>query len=220
MLRFRPMPILTIAAIATLALLLQLGAWQWQRFEAKRNGAAPPTFVDIVIPTTPLGPPQLVYGVLEGRAGWRALYAVPNANGQATFVDAGFTPGLAPPDRTQIPAPPSLAPGASVRAIAIAPGTSPFAAKPDPVRGHWYAIDLPAMAQAAGFASAAPTLLAAPYAGTDGAPIDNPFATARDPLPPERHVGYAITWWGLAIGLVLIYAVMHVRLGRLAWERR
>ena len=73
------------------------------------------------------------------------------------------------------------------------------------------------MARAAGYARSEPHFIAARYAGQPSRP--NPFAHASDPLPPERHVGYAITWWGLAAGLVVIYALLHVRRGRLSFKR-
>jgi surfeit locus 1 family protein len=59
--------------------------------------------------------------------------------------------------------------------------------------------------------------LAADYVGEDGRAIANPFARMADadPLPPERHLGYAITWWGLAATLACIYFFYHASIGRL-----
>ena len=64
--------------------------------------------------------------------------------------------------------------------------------------------------------------VAVPYVGADGRAEPNPFAgaAARDPLPPERHLGYAITWWGLAAALVGVYLAYHLRAGRLVVRRR
>ena len=46
---------------------------------------------------------------------------------------------------------------------------------------------------------------------------ENPYATltGRDPLPPERHFGYALTWWGMALGLIGVYIAFHRSQGRL-----
>jgi len=46
----------------------------------------------------------------------------------------------------------------------------------------------------------------------------NPYGapTPVDPLPPERHFGYALTWWGLAAALFVIYWVFHASRGRLS----
>jgi cytochrome oxidase assembly protein ShyY1 len=38
--------------------------------------------------------------------------------------------------------------------------------------------------------------------------------------PPATHYGYAITWFGMAIVFVVIYAVFHARAGRLRFGKR
>jgi surfeit locus 1 family protein len=50
--------------------------------------------------------------------------------------------------------------------------------------------------------------------------IDNPYARLRldDELPPQRHFGYAITWWGLAMALVGVYLAFHHQKGRLRFR--
>ena len=58
---------------------------------------------------------------------------------------------------------------------------------------------------------------------TDGAmpePVVNPFAQPQlnERLPPERHFGYALTWWGLAIGLIGVYLALHHQRGRLRFR--
>jgi surfeit locus 1 family protein len=37
-------------------------------------------------------------------------------------------------------------------------------------------------------------------------------------LPPQRHFGYAITWWGLAIALIGVYLAFHYQKGRLRFR--
>jgi len=39
-------------------------------------------------------------------------------------------------------------------------------------------------------------------------------------VPPGQHLGYALTWWGLAIGLIAVYLLMHMQAGRLRFTRR
>ena len=48
----------------------------------------------------------------------------------------------------------------------------------------------------------------------------NPYAFAKllDPLPPQRHFGYALTWWGMAIGLLGVYLALHHSQGRLRFR--
>jgi cytochrome oxidase assembly protein ShyY1 len=61
--------------------------------------------------------------------------------------------------------------------------------------------------------------LTATYIGPDGRADANPFAHAPgvDPLPPARHLGYALTWYGLALVLIVIYLAYHISVGRLAF---
>ena len=222
MLTFKPAPALTAIAAVALVILIMLGSWQWARYTEKMAARVrAPAVVEALIAEAPRGPVQFVYGVLDGRAGWRILTPIPDGLDAVLFVDGGFAPGLAPPDRASLPPSPAIAVGRPLRGIALTPRPpGPFAAKSDASRGLWYAMDLPAMARAAGYARAKPYVLAAPYLGVDGRPRPNPFAAALDPLPPERHIGYAVTWWGLAAGLVVIYVLMHARSGRLSLARR
>ena len=48
--------------------------------------------------------------------------------------------------------------------------------------------------------------------------IDNPYARLDDELPPQRHFGYAITWWGLAMALIGVYPAFHHQKGRLRFR--
>ena len=42
MIRFRPLLLMTVFTVASLALLISLGRWQWERYDAKRAAAAAP----------------------------------------------------------------------------------------------------------------------------------------------------------------------------------
>src|SRR5262249_16073729 len=37
--------------------------------------------------------------------------------------------------------------------------------------------------------------------------------------PPSGHIGYAVTWFGMAIAFVVIYALFHARAGRLRFRK-
>ena len=51
-----------------------------------------------------------------------------------------------------------------------------------------------------------------------------PGALDASLLPPKRpdirnnHFDYMLTWYGLAIVMLIIYGVMHHREGRLSWR--
>ena len=73
------------------------------------------------------------------------------------------------------------------------------------------------MGRNAGLENVADYYVANAYVGADGRATPNPFALApgADALPPERHMGYAITWYGLALVLIVIYFAYHGSVGRL-----
>jgi len=222
MLRFRPMPLFTLVCAVAFAILIALGNWQWRRYEEKlRAAATAPIVAEALVKEPPHGPPLLVFGVIDGRSGWRLFVPTSDAAGAVLFIDAGFAPGVAPPDRATLATPSSIAAGRNVRGAILRPRPpGMFAPQSEPARGIWYAVDLPAMAHAAGYARAAPYVIAAPYVDAEGRARPNPFAQPSDPLPPQRHAGYAVTWWGLAAGLLGVYFAMHRTQGRLSWEPR
>jgi surfeit locus 1 family protein len=215
------MPVLTLVSIAAFALLLLLGHWQWRRFEAKTALAAAP------IETITLGPVEAAptQGValsgLWGRTtGWRILRPVRVA-GRVILVDAQFAPGIAPPDISSMAAPKVLAEGAILSGSWVTPNPpGAFSPPPDTARRAFYAYDAAAIAAALDLPAPTDRVFAMAYRDATGADTPNPFAHSRDPLPAERHLGYAATWWGLAIGLIAVYFGLHARAGRLRLRPR
>lgn len=210
-------------AVAALVVLIMFGRWQWAKYNAESQAqAAPPLEVTLgdyePIPEAI----QLVYGALGSAPGWRVLTPV-RAEGRTIFVDAAFEPGPNPPAVEDLRVPGALAHGVAVTGVSVpASAGGAFTAAPDPARRIWYAMDLAAMAQAAGLQGEvdADSYIALPYIGDDGRPLPNPFVLGRlDPTPPEQHLGYALTWWGLALVLVGVYFAYHVSAGRLRFGR-
>jgi surfeit locus 1 family protein len=73
-----------------------------------------------------------------------------------------------------------------------------------PQDNHWYSRDVPAMAKALGAPDSAPVMLMAETS-------TNPQWKALIPAPipadiPNRHLEYALTWFGLAGSLLAVYA--------------
>jgi surfeit locus 1 family protein len=73
-----------------------------------------------------------------------------------------------------------------------------------PQDNHWYSRDVPAMAKALGAPDPAPVMLMAETS-------TNPQWKALIPAPipadiPNRHLEYALTWFGLAGSLLAVYA--------------
>lgn len=220
--RLRPLPVMTVLSIAAFAFLLVLGGWQWSRFQEKRFLA------DAVVDDVALAPftliegaPQLVYAARDGQPGWRVFHPIRYGD-VAVFVDTGYVPGAATPDWRTLPPPSALSAARAVTGIPVKPHKrSAFAAPSQPEAHVWYQIDLPAMGASIGLDRVEPYYVAMPYMGAAGQAEPNPFAGAAavDPLPPERHLGYALTWWGLAAALVGVYLAFHARAGRLVITR-
>jgi surfeit locus 1 family protein len=85
-----------------------------------------------------------------------------------------------------------------------------FTPAADPAKNLWFARDSTAIAQAKGLTSAAPFYVEQEY---PPAPGGLPRAGALQPSFPNNHLGYAITWYGLALVLAGSFSVWFV--GRL-----
>jgi surfeit locus 1 family protein len=239
MIRFRPLWLMTALALAALALLLLLGRWQWERYEFKRAAAAEPVPEVIIADYQPAAEGvQFVYGVRPDthEQGWRVF--VPVAEGERyVFVDADFAPGVAAPRVEEVRLPALLRSGAPIRGASLEArppsarerglgqwlAQMPLLSFPSrPLERQWGQIDLTAMGRNAGLAPVADYYVAAAYVTVDGRATPNPFALARgaDALPAERHLGYALTWFGLAGALLAVYFFYHASVGRLAFAPR
>lgn len=85
----------------------------------------------------------------------------------------------------------------------------------DPEAGDWYWRDLPAMGRAAGFDAVAPLIVEASRAGEGVLPLGN-HASADI---PNNHLQYALTWYALAVALLVIYLAYRRRSRKDAGEQ-
>jgi surfeit locus 1 family protein len=219
MIAFRPLPVLSLVCLVALVILTMLGRWQWSRFVAAEAAVAVPVSETVLTGYSPeTSGVLLVAGALNGEPGWR-VFAPVRQGATITFVDAAFVPGPALPDPALVPYPPQLTYNAPIRGVRLTPRPpGQFAAPPDLAARAFYAIDLPAMAAALGLTGpVAESYIATAYIGTDGRAVANPVgdSAAQPRLPPARHAGYAMTWWGLGLALVALYFAYHVQAGRL-----
>ena len=77
----------------------------------------------------------------------------------------------------------------------------------DPARNEWFWYDLPALARAADVPEAAPFYIeAGPVPNPGGFPIGGQTQIEL----PGNHVGYALTWFALALALGAIYVVSQL----------
>jgi surfeit locus 1 family protein len=226
---------LTLATLIGLAILLALGGWQmkrlaWKtdllaRIEKLKTAPARPladvlalaakgenvdfSRVTVVCDPTGLKPSKVwLFGLKDGQAGWRSL-APCGLPGQVIIIDRGFSArgeDTTPPTTTE---PPPQAVTGILR-------------RPDTLTGVQHAVTQDqndvigwqtregAMASAmrgalSGGAKASPFILVAESESPQ------PFGLNPAPLPtdiPNRHLEYALTWFGLAATLIAIYGAM------------
>ena len=221
-----------VAVTVGVVILTALGGWQVQRLHWKEAllariaalQTAPPEPLDVVLNRLPGRPGQPtqgqvdfvrvqtacaslqqtptlhLYALLDGVLGERLITACPLQHGRyrSLLVDRGFV------DADHLasvrPGPPLKAPVVGVLRQAEAPGwISPPNA---PSRNDWHSRDVDAMAAALHAPSPAPVFLE----------LERPAAAQPGPRPaaiptdiPNNHLGYALTWFGLAAGLVGVY---------------
>lgn len=228
---------LTVATGIALAILIALGVWQLQRLAWKQDlitrlealAAAPGrpaaqvlerlavgddvNFTRVVASCPGLAEAPFVelYAMREGQAGSRLISACAvSAGGYRTLlVDRGFVGDT-------VSARPPVSPGSTrplmVTGVLRTPDpASRFAPPNAPPR--FFTRDPVAMATALGASAPAPMFLMAETVVTPGFPALTPA-----PMPaelPNRHLEYALTWFGLAAALLGVYAALLLR----GWRR-
>ena len=220
---FKPYPVLTLLTAASVVILIMFGNWQWSRFgEKKTMIAAEPEWATVSGTLMP-GTVRQVYSLTGGEAAWRDVVLV-DMGETAAYVAQTIHYGM------DAPAPGVIAQAQFYSARGIwhdAKHRNTFSSDDQPEKGLFQAFDPGVLA-----ATLEPELAARvmprifepeTLLRTDGAapePVENPFVRPEleDPLPPERHFGYAITWWGLAIGLIGVYLALHHQRGRLRFR--
>jgi surfeit locus 1 family protein len=234
-LHFRPYAGVTVAAAIATAILVGLGVWQLERLqwklaliaEVSGHMSAAPLSVDQALKTS-ADAMQYRRVALEGRfdnakeayvfttrEGGEAVYHVLTpfltSQGQTLMVDRGYIPKdkLAPVRRTPLEGVTQMV---GVWRVPDAPGT--FTPAPDATHRIWYSRDLKGIAAADHIQLAAPVVIEA-----DAAPNPGGWPKGGQTVVSFRneHLSYAVTWFGLAAGLLGVYLAYHVSKGRLRW---
>jgi surfeit locus 1 family protein len=230
--KFRFRPALTAAAFAALLVLCSLGAWQLRRLEWKyaliaktelRLAAAPIPFEEALAraaagedleyqPVMAIGAfrreaAARVFSAHEGKAGI-LLFAPFDAGGRTVYVNRGFVPQDAAP-HAELDSPPAeiRVEGLFRRAEEKAGLERVFAPKDQPTDNLYFARDPRIFGAARG-------LDVPPYY------IDSFGRENRGPWPKggltrvefaNRHLEYALTWFGLAAALIGVYVAFSLR---------
>jgi surfeit locus 1 family protein len=226
---FHPRLVPTLFTIPALIILVGLGSWQVQRLHWKEGLIAQR---DRMVAAPPIAPPQTLEaeqnqfrhvaddGVLlndkeiflaaaseGGGSGYQVLTPLQEPDGRIIFVNRGFIP-LELKDPAKRAAGEPSGPVHIAGLLRVPPAEKPTFFLPNnrPDLDLWFWVDLPAMAKAAGVPDTAPF-----YIDADKTP--NPGGWPQGGVTnlelPNDHLQYAITWFSLAIALVVIYVLYH-----------
>ncbi len=221
---FRPLPVMTVLSVICFAILIMFGNWQWARYEQKMSmKGVEPEWSEItgkILPGTEL----LVYAYADGDAAWRQVTGF-ETEGGILFLPRTISYAIDPPSVVTATDAETL----TLRGLWHPPQRRNAFTTPDaPEEGVYYTLDPATLAAALPADLAArviprvfepETLLRTDYPAPQAVP--NPLLMPGDSarLPPERHFGYAITWWGLAMALIGVYLAFHHQRGRLRFRR-
>ena len=218
--------VLTVLAVALLGVLLALGVWQVQRMQWKEGlmdgaeaaaGLPPlplaealkvdnPEFRRVILTCRGLGAAPYVelQSIENSDAGVRLVSACrPEGMEETLLVDRGFVPAdiSARPTVNADDTMPVVITGVLRRA------PTPSALTPPPAQGRFYGRDAEAMARA--LKVEGPISPFTVFATTSTNPD---WAALRPSAPPaaftNNHLGYALTWFGLAVALIAFYGVL------------
>jgi surfeit locus 1 family protein len=230
--KFRPLLWPTIFSVPALLLCLGLGAWQVERLFWKQDliaqreaavaaapASAPQTlaqaqgmeFRHVTDEGVFLNDKEIFVGATSegGGQGYHVLTPLREPGGRVVFVNRGYIPAeLKDPARR---AAGQIAGPVRVQGLLrLPPAGRPNWFLPDnrPDLNYWFWVDLPAMSAADKLNEVAPFYI-------DADPTPNPGGWPKGGVTrltlPNNHLQYAITWFSLAVALIVIYVLYHRR---------
>jgi surfeit locus 1 family protein len=229
---FRPLFWPTLFTAPAVLLLLALGFWQVERLFWKKdliaqrqaavaaNPVAPPRsleeargmeFHHVTEEGVFLHDKEIFLGATSeaGRQGYQVLTPLLEPGGRTVFINRGFIPAELkdPAKRTAG----QIAGTVCIQGLLrLPPSGKPAWFLPDnrPDLNYWFWVDLPAMSAADRLDRVAPF-----YIDADATP--NPGGWPKGGVTrlvlPNDHLQYAITWFSLAVALIVIYVLFHRR---------
>jgi surfeit locus 1 family protein len=229
--RYRPLIVPAILTLAALGVLIGLGNWQlerlaWkealiERIEARANGEAVSLTLAkeaweadgdveyyrvLLIGRFLHAHERHIYGIVDGSAGWRIITPLETVRGDIVLVDRGIVPEplKEPAQRPEG----QIAGTVELVGIARAPG-APSAFTPDnqPAANRWFWRDVDGMIASLPEELRPRVLPFMAEAEMMDVPGGWPRGGATFLDLPNRHLEYALTWFGLALALLGVFAV-------------
>lgn len=229
MARFKPLVVPSIMTLISLAILIGLGMWQLQRrewklglierIEARAQGEpislslakrlwekdGDVEYYRVLLVGRFLhGLERHLYGLAEGQAGWRILTPLETAVGDVVFVDRGIVPD-------------ELKDAASRKAgqvegvvelvgLARAPESrGAFTPDNQPGANRWFWRDVNGLIASMPAGKAEKTVPFMVEAEKQTVPGGWPRSGLTRLALPNRHLEYAMTWFGLALALLAVF---------------
>ena len=214
--------------VIALAILIALGTWQARKVAPKTAlltsieeglSAAPIAlpvnnlddflyrrvyFEGTVFDKEPIG----VFGTnLKGKAGYHLYLPVLLPSGRSVIVNFGWVPA-------HLEAWPDLPRGELVELNGVIQPNAiagSFTPANDPLKKAWYLADVFVLAEHFDAEQVYPVRIARDHAG---APTNLPRGSQVRIDIPNDHLEYALTWYGLALGLIGVYLVFGFKSGR------
>lgn len=227
------MPILSIFTIISLVILYKLGAWQWERYQFKLAEEAKPAPIAIALNQAIASPKEFLKVIIEGEIIPRAIniqtnfegrlgerYIVPiTTNSGIILADIGWL------DDSEFSKFKLSANHVRFEGV-LRHAHKPNAYVPDNNLGEhkFYWAQIPEIAKALEVQPITTDYYVAisQFDLLDsGKKTQNPWADPKgvNYIEPGRHLGYALTWWGLGISLILVYMAFHIKQGRLGFNK-
>ncbi|MEO9970492.1 MAG: SURF1 family cytochrome oxidase biogenesis protein [Hyphomonadaceae bacterium] len=219
---FRPLPIMTICVVVSLGILAMLGSWQWQRYVEKSQAAVTEVEWETLFGSVVHDDVYFVSTIINGRSAWKHVGVYKDTErGDIVLATHFVSFQVNAPE----PSPLSLETEFDSEDGVFVLPESPGVLTPKPSANTYFSYDVEAirarlpdaLAQRLRSEIYEPRLVNVRDDAGDLGEIENPFAdpVLADPLPPARHLGYALTWWGMALALLIMYFVYHAGTGRL-----